>query len=321
MKIKRFSAFILSLGLFCSVPVTVHAETPTEQVYYDFQYLEYSDHIEITGLSSDNPETYAFQSIIVPAEIGDLPVTVIGNHAFSDEKISKIQLPEGIQTIEANAFEGCLYLEKVNIPNTVTGIGDYCFQYCRSLENICIPDSVHTIGVSLFHGCLKLETIELSNQMTALPFNIFSFTNVKTITIPEQIESVDYFSLGWCENLKSVTFLNPDCKITDDGSVIFNSAYAEKFEFGGVIYGYPNSTAQAYAEKYGYTFHSIGSTFLFNIAGDISGDGKLSIVDVIQLKKGLLSRDALPKNGDMNGDNVVNVVDLALLKQALLNQN
>ena len=103
--------------------------------------------------------------------------------------------------------------------------------------------------------------------------------------------------------------------------MIFNSAYDEKFEFGGVIYGYPNSTAQAYAEKYGYTFRPIGSTFLFSIAGDVSGDGKLSIVDVIQLKKGLLSRDALPKNGDMNGDNVVNVVDLALLKQALLNQN
>ena len=320
MKIKHFPAFILSFGMLCAVPIPAHAETPTEQVYYDFQYLEYSDHIEITGLSSDTPETYAFRSIIVPAEIGDIPVTVIKNRAFAGEKISKIQLPEGIHTIEANAFEGCWDLENVNIPDTVTEIGNCCFQYCWSLESICIPDSVRTIGNSLFHGCLNLETVQLSSQINSLPFNTFSFTDVRNVTIPEQIDSIDYFSLGWCENLKSVTFLNPDCKITDDGSVIFNSAYDNQFQFGGIIYGYEGSTAQKYAQKYGLEFRTIGTDFVSNVAGDVSGDGKLSIIDAIQVKRCIHSRKALPQIGDMNGDNVVNVIDLALLKQALLKQ-
>lgn len=64
-------------------------------------------------------------SVNIPSEFGDLPVTSIGE----------------------NAFSSCSALENVRIPESVTAIEDYAFFGCNSLLYIAIPASVETIGV------------------------------------------------------------------------------------------------------------------------------------------------------------------------------
>ena len=59
------------------------------------------------------------------------------------------------------------------------------------------------------------------------------------------------------------------------------------------------------------------------IAGDINGDGEVSVADVVLMKKFLVKeiKETGLKNptaADMNGDNVVNVFDLILLKRAVI---
>ena len=43
----------------------------------------------------------------------------------------------------------------------------------HSLETITIPDSVTTLGTNTFEGNTILKTIVLSNNLTALPNNLF----------------------------------------------------------------------------------------------------------------------------------------------------
>ena len=254
-------------------------------------------------------------------ETAQLPdnMTAIPEELFqSCHSLQNFNFPEHLTTIEHGAFMGCWSLDNIAIPETVTTLGDTCFASCKNLTEIHIPDSVTEIGDAAFGGCVNLKQIAIPDTITEISFNLFGFSGLEDITFSENVQSVSC-SLTWCENLKSVTFLNPDCEIFDNQMTIFNSAYQNNYQFGGIIYGYENSTAQAYAEKYGYEFRTIGNTFISDIAGDMSGDGKLSIVDAIQLRKTLLSKIAPPKICDFNGDNVVNIVDLALLKKALLN--
>ncbi|HAJ97547.1 MAG TPA: hypothetical protein DCO72_07410 [Ruminococcus sp.] len=255
-------------------------------------------------------------------ETAELPdnMTAIPEELFqSCRSLQNFNFPEHLTTIEHGAFMGCFSLENIVIPETVTTLGNNCFSSCKNLKEVNIPDSVTEMGDGIFANCRNLKKITIPDTITEIPFDMLGFSGLENITFSENVQYVSC-SLTWCENLKSVTFLNPDCEIFDNQMTIFNSAYENNYQFGGIIYGYENSTAQAYAEKYGYEFRTVGDTFISDVMGDISGDGKLSVVDVIQVRKGILSRTALPKISDLNGDNIVNVIDLSLLKKALLKQ-
>ena len=102
-------------------------------------------------------------------------------------------------------------------------------------------------------------------------------SNLTNIIIPRSVCEIKLQAFANCEKLESITFQNPECKIYDCEDTICNG-YTYKNEpdntvdsschgfiidnnmipyFNGTIYGYENSTAQAYAEKYGRTFVAI----------------------------------------------------------------
>ena len=68
-------------------------------------------------------------------------------------------VPNGVTTIDREAFSGCDSLEAIEIPNSVTSIGRYAFENCNSLESIEIPNSVEVMGEWAFYGCDSLTTI------------------------------------------------------------------------------------------------------------------------------------------------------------------
>ncbi len=135
--------------------------------------------------------------------------------------------------------------------------------YTGSAEDITIPDSVTSIGSGAFEGCGSLVSV----------------------TVPSSVTGIGESAFAGCENLVSVTILNPDCQIYDSATTLFNGYDNEtgEYRFNGTIYGYTDSTAQAYAEKYGHKFESIGSSttpkpekYKF---GDPNGNGKIDSSD------------------------------------------
>lgn len=62
----------------------------------------------------------------------------------------------------------------------------------------------------------------------------------------------------------------------------------------------------------------IGSEVTLLATGDLNGDGKIDILDLIRLKKNSAADDKKTDVSDINGDGLVNSADIALLKKYLL---
>ncbi len=73
---------------------------------------------------------------------------------------------QGITTITADAFAGCVNLDSVSMSNSVTAIDGSAFAGCHSLANITIPASVTTIADDAFANAGVLSATFNGNAPT-----------------------------------------------------------------------------------------------------------------------------------------------------------
>jgi len=140
-----------------------------EQVMNEFKYEVEDGAAVITGYTGVGGD------VVVPAEIGGLPVTTIGIGAFYNcSGLTSITLPNSITTIGASAFFNCTGLTSVRFPDSITTIGKYAFQFCTGLTIIHLPSGLTTIGDYAFYECPSLTHVLLPNRGSAIGKHAFS---------------------------------------------------------------------------------------------------------------------------------------------------
>lgn len=128
-------------------------------------------------------------------------------------------IPDGVTTIELNAFHGCTGLTNIIIPDSVTEIKRGAFDVCGSLESITIPDSVTKIGKRAFRACSSLKSISIPNGLSSIGAEVFHrCSSLESITIPDGVTYVDSWTFGGCSSLKSIII--PD-GVTEIGNYAF----------------------------------------------------------------------------------------------------
>jgi hypothetical protein len=214
---------------------------------------------------------------------------------------SEYDIPDSVSSIESFAFVLCINLKSVTIPGSVSSTGYEVFRYSSSLKSVTIRDGLKIIESGLFYGCTSLESI----------------------TIPDSVTSIGRGAFNSCTSLESITIENPECDIYDDVYTISNCEDENYYPyFNGTIYGYTNSTAQAYAEEYGYDFVSIGEYSPETIPGDISGNGKIDLYDAIEICKSIMGMrtftDEEQAIADYDGNGKVDLYDAIGIAKKLL---
>ena len=258
-------------------------------------------------------------------------VTTIGGYAFYYcSALESVTIPDSVTIIDSFAFYSCSALESVTISNSVTTIDSDAFCSCSALESVTIPDSVTTIGSAAFERCFALKSVTIPDSVTEIDSYTFIGCPLESVIIPKSVTTIDmgafgqvtrYYPNGESEifSVKSITIENPECEIYDSSSTIANKE---------IIYGYENSTAQAYAEKYNREFVLIGEAPEPTEApeikkGDVSLDNTVDIVDVIVVNKSILGQKTLTeqerKSADVDNDGKVTPTDSLNIMKYIVN--
>ncbi len=114
------------------------------------------------------------------------PTYYAGLHILDEngKEITHFVIPDGVTSIEANAFYNYAGMTTITIPDSVTSIGASAFENCTSLTTITIPDSVTSIGKDAFWGCTALISITIPESVTSIGINAFyNCTNLKDVYI------------------------------------------------------------------------------------------------------------------------------------------
>lgn len=99
---------------------------------------------------------------------------IISTNLFKNFNLERVQIDDGIITIEHSAFRDCYSLKFVRLPKTLKFIQEYAFANCESLENIKIPSTIKYIGDYAFFGCKDLTiACEVTEEYAETKFDTF----------------------------------------------------------------------------------------------------------------------------------------------------
>ncbi len=134
ISLKIISALLCMLIVSACLPFSAFAaESGTYGIFsYEYEYGK----IIITGC--DVPES---GEVVIPDVIGNNFVTRIGSGAFKGSKVKNVYIPEGVDTIDTEAFHGCGSLETVSIPTSVQIVEGNAFWNCDKIKTVCYYDS------------------------------------------------------------------------------------------------------------------------------------------------------------------------------------
>lgn len=161
-------------------------------------YTKATSSVAITGCSN------SVSSVVIPTHIANIPVKSIKN--LSSSILQSVVLPNGVATIEDNAFSNAKSLITINLNNIETignnafsgcsalqsptfeqlkSLGEYAFKDCSALTNIVLPDTLTGNLNYCFYNCNALENISISKNLTSIcEGSFFGCGNLKEMTLP-----------------------------------------------------------------------------------------------------------------------------------------
>lgn len=145
-------------------------------------------------------------AVVIPAMINGLPVTSIGEWAFSGNRVTSVVIPDSVTNIGHRAFLGCASLTNVTIGKGVTSIAEATFADCASLVSVMIPNSITNIGDYAFADT-GLTSVTIPDSVTLIGNRVFiRCASLTSVTIGKSVAVFGTAMFAGCANLKSVFF-------------------------------------------------------------------------------------------------------------------
>lgn len=176
--------------------------------------------------------------LFVPAELEGHKITGIGDKVFMDRGLTKVNIPEGITDIGANAFYDNKNLAEIVLPDSLEIIGGYAFSNtaitsltvpenvteidegafcgCGSLTEVTLPDGVKEIGNFAFAMNPSLKSINIPTSLVFINYAVFMGTGLEEIAIPDNVQSIGGSAFADCKQLSKVTMSEDVYEIWDN---------------------------------------------------------------------------------------------------------
>lgn len=260
------------------------SSTVTSFVWY---HIFGDDSLKEIIVSEDNERLTSVDGIVYNKDITHLIISPAGY-----DKSEILKIPETVDTIESLSLSHCHGLKEIIIGKNVKiySVPSDCINlekvtvdeenaeftsidgivYSKDLTELVhcppknisgefiIPDGTQSIGIYSVGECKDITSIIIPSGVTKIETGAFRYCDLVTeITFPESVEEIgkDVLKTNDETLVRTVTILNPACTIAELSSWYDDSSTS--FGNNPIIYGYPESTAEAYADKYGYEFRSL----------------------------------------------------------------
>lgn len=171
-------------------------------------------------------------------------ITKADNKLVFGCNVAEVVIPDGVVSIEENAFYNCNAIVSVEISATVADIHHFAFKGCTSIEtlvvvegnatyysqgncvltstvvdeaevvtlvmgckNSVIPENVNVIGDYAFYGATGLANIEIPASVTSIGNYAFANTGVIEMRLPASVTSIGKSAFEGCLELNKVIVL------------------------------------------------------------------------------------------------------------------
>ena len=143
--------------------------------------------------------------IQIPDKIDGYKVNSLGNQLFLNKKnIKSINIPDIVQTIGDNAFEGTSLTELV-LPGQIKSIGNAILKGVKGVTEITIPNGVTGAG---FYGPFNGSAITKAtfvDGIAKIPDNMFrNCTTLKEVMIPDSVTVIGIRAFDQCTQLGNI---------------------------------------------------------------------------------------------------------------------
>lgn len=196
---------------------TAYTVTPSNSNYLKFTLS--NGEATVSGLGPLGKE---LEVIIIPRRYNGLPVTGIGDNAFSSAHVRKIVITDDIRLIGNTAFNNCGGLTEVTIGKNVQTINNNAFIGCYGLKDLYLSDLVKwcTIDLAykfnevhysftnplyqaknLFVNNKLVTDLEIPEGVTHINAGAFYGGNFKSVIISKGVTTIDNEAFAVCKEL------------------------------------------------------------------------------------------------------------------------
>ena len=197
--------------------------------------------VDGTGILRFNGTLFDGEVLEIPRVFEGVSVTTLSGFSFSQKNktVTEVKIPEGVRTIETDAFKNFTALQKVSFPSSVVRIkgeafhntpwykslkdeftvvgGGVLVKYSGTDERASVPGTVYYIDCAAFMGNETLKRISIPKNVVYIGEKAFMNTAATEVDIPV---SVSFIENDAFENSAWLNDKTDDFLIVGDGCVL-----------------------------------------------------------------------------------------------------
>lgn len=176
-------ASIIDIGLYCFYYCSNLTSINTENIiYFGQQCLANCTNLTDIKISPNARSLgrYCFSYSGLKGDIKTASTTALNRGNFCGTKITSIDIPLTVSTIEQQIVAYCTELKEIKVPSSVTIIDKNGFEGCTNLKKIEIGENVALIYNNAFSGLTALNTLIFKPTTPPSVMNSNAFNNLPT---------------------------------------------------------------------------------------------------------------------------------------------